>query len=158
MDIEINKTEKIYNDKYIKWTKKWYPFIKIGHFLFLIICIIILLLYKNNIINNLNIIWNISITYFIVSSLLIIIPLCAYRKFDYDYIEKYYPEISKKIWIYGRDNGIMNKMAFNELYSIEYGSDPIIDDIIDTKESFFPMFIVPFVISVINIIIAEFIK
>jgi hypothetical protein len=150
--------ERIYNDTYNKWTKKWYPFIKIWYFLFIIICVINLFLYNNEIIKNWDFIVTIPMYNFLISTVLIILPYLIYGKYDYDYIEKYYPEISKKIWIGNRGNGIMKKLGYNPLYDIEYGADPIIDNMVCEREKFIPMFVVPFCIAIINSIIAEFIR
>jgi len=118
------------NYKCSNWRNKWYPKIKLWYFIFFIICVIILFLYKKGSIDNKNIIIFIPFLNWIISFLFISISSVICNKYDYDYIERYYPDISKKIWIMGRDNGIMNRMAFNELYSVEHGTDSIIDEII----------------------------
>ena len=69
---------------------------------FLIICAINLFLYNKKIINNWDIIVYIPFLNFVFSFLFISIPCAIYSRLDFDYIEKYYPEISKKIWIYSK--------------------------------------------------------
>jgi hypothetical protein len=89
---------------------------------------------------------------------LILLPYGIYSKYDFDYIERYYPEISKKIWIGNRDNGIKKSLGYNHLYDIEYGTDPIIDSMRNESKKFIPMLAVPFCIALVNSIIAEFIR
>jgi hypothetical protein len=149
MDIERETQDKIYNYKYSNWRNKWYPKIKLWHFIFL---------YKKGNIDNKNIIIFIPFLNWIISFLFILISSVICGKYDFDYIEKYYPDIFKKIWIMGRDNGIINRIAFNELYNIEYGKDSIIDEIIKYQKNFIPMLIIPFIIAVINAIAVEFIR
>jgi hypothetical protein len=157
MDLENNNQERIYDNKYSKWRKKWYPKIGVWYFIFFVICVIVLFLYKKEITDNKEILIFIPFINWIISFLFIQISTAICNKPDYDYIERYYPEISKKIWIMGRDNGIMDRTAFNELYTIEYGTDPIIDEIVEYKEKFIPLLIIPFIFAVINAIILEFI-
>jgi len=88
--------------------------------------------------------------------LFILIPEAIYSKHDFDYIEKYYPEISKKIWPMGRGNGIQLKIGFDLYYPDT--SDEIIDEIVKKGKKKIPLIIIPFLIAILNVIIYEFIR
>ena len=157
MIININGDDRFYNDTRYKWTRKWYPRLRMWYCIFVVLCIIILYLYYKEIISNKTFIMYMPFVHWILTFLFISIPNLMYSKYDYDYIETYYPELSKKIWIYGRENGIMRKYS-NAFFDYESGADIIIDDIMTKDQRKLPLLFAPFIIAIINTIIFEFIR
>ncbi|MCL2609660.1 MAG: hypothetical protein FWD94_07150 [Treponema sp.] len=158
MNETSNGHDKIYNDKFNIWRKKWYRYLQLWHFVFFILCIVNIFIYGNNIINNRDLLillpflnWGFSFLFVAISSV-----IC--NKPDLDYLEKQYPEFAKRYWPYGRSNGFRKSWVFNELYSEEYEGDPVINEILKHNKKILPLHIVPFVVGIINTIILEFVR
>ena len=160
MTIIIDGKERFYDDTIIKKFNKIYCRIKYWYIVFFMLCIMNLIIYVLKIHNNYGLIFSIPGVYWASSCIFLIILQLKSSKPDYDYLEEYYPEISNKIWIYGRDNGIMNNFNSGKFYRgdyIEKGIDPIID-IIRNKKTILPIFFIPFFQLLILGIIAEFFR
>jgi hypothetical protein len=157
MTINVNGEDRFYDDSLRKIFDKYYFRIIIWYFIFFVFCIINLVLYIFKIHDNYNLVVYLPSWYFPLNCLLLIILITKIDKPDFDYIECYYPEISKKIWIYGRNNGILNNFNRAKFYLgkyVEKGVDSIID-IIRNRKSVFPLFLLPFLILIIITIVSE---
>ena len=156
MIISINGEERYFNDTHIRWTKKWYPRIKIWLLVYAILCSLALHLYSRGIAINDFIFLYLPFIHWALLSLFILVPEAIHGKYHFDYIEKYYPEISKKIWVMGRGNGIRRKMGYDDFYPDN--PDVIIEEIVTEGKKKIPLLILPFIIGMLNMIDFEFIK
>jgi hypothetical protein len=158
--IEIEKDNRFHDNKYVILIEKMYYRIKIWYRLFFGICIMNLILYILKIHNNYALVIYIPFWHCPITFLLLIVLQLKSEKSVFDYLERYYPEISEKIWINGRGNGLMNKLNYGKFYKGEYiekGIDPVIDSIRNKKNITLLLF-VPFMFLIIFTIIAEFFK
>jgi len=127
METTVTEEKRFYYDKCNKWRKKWYKYLQIWHFIFFIICIINILLYRYEKINDLNLLIYLPFVNWICSFLFIMISSGICNKYDFDYIERYYPKFAKEYWPYGRSNIFRKSWVFKELYTVE--DDPVIDSV-----------------------------
>jgi len=148
--------KRFYYGKCNIWRKKWYKYLQIWYFIFVIICIINIILYRDGIINDSELLIWLPFINWICSFLFIMISSGICNKYDFDYIERYYPKFAREYWPYGRSNGFRKSWIFKELYTIE--DDPVIDDILEHEEKILPLHIIPFIIGVINAIIVSAIR
>ncbi|GMO66292.1 MAG: hypothetical protein Ta2A_14430 [Treponemataceae bacterium] len=162
MIVSINGEERDYDAHYAKWADKWYPAVKKWYVIFTIICLINLGLYIAKIHTNWNLVVYLPFVHCPVSFLfLMLLPyVTGLKRSDYTYIDRYYPEVSKKIWVGGIDNGIMNKIENSAFYGgayIDEGADSIIDKMRNRKQS--PvLYFYPLLLSVVICIAAEFFR
>ena len=129
MIVIVNGEERYYNDSYLNKFNKYFKISMIWNLIFaIIICFGIPILFINESYYSTKYVLYLAFANFIISQILMHIK--SKRKYDYDYIENYYPVLNKKLWPLGRSNGLRGGVAFS-LYSDEdniiKGADPALD-------------------------------